>query len=96
MDINMPEKTGYEVSKEIQSIYKKDKRAAKLKRPSIIACSAFNGEEDKKKAVENGMVDFVTKPIMKNALDTIIGKYFYVDHPHNILPITASIIPSTS
>lgn len=44
--------------------------------PTIIACSAYNGEEDKKKAHSNGMVDFVTKPIMKAALDVIISKYY--------------------
>lgn len=45
-------------------------------KPTIIACSAYNGEEDKKKAISNGMVDFVTKPIMKAALDAIISKYY--------------------
>jgi len=44
----------------------------------IIACSAYNGEEDKLKALAAGMTDFVTKPIMKKDLDNIISKYYEV------------------
>ncbi|KAL4498026.1 hypothetical protein ABPG72_014883 [Tetrahymena utriculariae] len=75
MDINMPQKSGYEVAKEIKYFYSNNEILEQIK-PTIIACSAYNGEEDKKKAYTHGMVDFVTKPIMKAALDAIISKYY--------------------
>ncbi|KAL4428918.1 hypothetical protein ABPG74_017508 [Tetrahymena malaccensis] len=75
MDINMPQKSGYEVAKEIKYFYNNSEILESIK-PTIIACSAYNGEEDKKKAYTHGMVDFVTKPIMKAALDAIISKYY--------------------
>jgi len=54
----------------------------------IIACSAYNGEEDKLRATAAGMTDFVTKPIMKKDLDTIISKYYEVQMqvPLSVLP----------
>ncbi|EAR83324.2 ATPase, histidine kinase-, DNA gyrase B (macronuclear) [Tetrahymena thermophila SB210] len=75
MDINMPQKSGYEVAREIKFFYNNNEILEQIK-PTIIACSAYNGEEDKKKAYTHGMVDFVTKPIMKAALDAIISKYY--------------------
>lgn len=80
MDINMPNKDGYEVTQEIHSFYSQKIANQELPHfdglPIVIACSAFNGEEDQLKGKNAFMSDFVTKPIMKDALDAIITKYF--------------------
>lgn len=56
MDIMMPNMDGYQSSVEIRKISKSPKR------PWIIALTANAFWEDKVKAIESGMNDFVTKP----------------------------------
>ena len=79
MDINMPNKNGYQVARMIKKFYNNPQNSVlSLPASIIIACSAYNGEEDKLKALAAGMTDFVTKPIMKKDLDNIISKYYEV------------------
>lgn len=35
--------------------------------PVIIACTAYVGQEDRQKAIDSGMDDFINKPILKTA-----------------------------
>ncbi len=60
MDLNMPEKDGYETAKEIKEFCLKHDIVT-----AIICTSAYFGQEDKQKAFECGMDDCVSKPIMK-------------------------------
>ncbi len=46
MDIDMPVKNGFETTIEILDIFTKIKKLP----PNIVACTAFVGEEEKKKA----------------------------------------------
>ncbi len=58
MDLMMPVLNGYEAAKAIRSMDRED--AATIR---IIACSANAFEEDRQKAKDSGMDDFVAKPI---------------------------------
>ncbi|WP_372794315.1 PAS domain S-box protein [Lutibacter sp.] len=66
MDIKMPIMDGNEAMKEI-----------KKKKPSlpIIALSAFAMESDKKDAIKDGFDAYLTKPIDKKLLFSVIGKH---------------------
>ena len=68
MDLHMPEMDGFEATAKIKSSLKYQK----LSTP-IIAVTASAFDEDKVKAISNGMDDFITKPIVsKNLEETII------------------------
>lgn len=58
MDIQMPVMDGYQASREIRSLESKD-----LAEIPIIALTANTFDEDKKKALSNGMNAYVAKPI---------------------------------
>jgi CheY-like chemotaxis protein len=66
MDIQLPDKNGREVTKEI-----------KMKNNSIpiIAQTAYAMQEDRKKCINAGCIDYVTKPIDRSALLSIMSKY---------------------
>jgi signal transduction histidine kinase/CheY-like chemotaxis protein len=68
MDLHMPEMDGFEATAEIQSTSK-----YQMNQIPIIAVTASAFDEDKVKAISNGMDDFITKPIvLKNLEETII------------------------
>jgi len=67
LDIRLPGKDGWSVSREIRKV---DKEVV------IIAQTAFALENDDKKAIESGCNDYIPKPIIKKQLITLIGKYF--------------------
>lgn len=67
MDCHMPEMDGYEATQEIR------KSHSDLK---IIALTADVQKENKEKCLSAGMDDFLTKPIRKKDLETILSKYF--------------------
>lgn len=58
MDLLMPEMNGYEASMAIRSLERDDASTVK-----IIACTANSFKEDRDKAMESGMNDFIAKPI---------------------------------
>lgn len=70
MDMHMPQMDGVEATKEIL------KKMDKNKAPYIVALTANILEEDKKKCLEAGMSDFVSKPMklsdLKNVLSNLI------------------------
>lgn len=66
MDLKMPIMDGYEATKEILAL-----------RPSlpIIAQTAFTLNDDRDKSITAGCVDFITKPIRKQELLSVISKH---------------------
>ena len=66
MDIKLPEMDGYEATREIKQI-----------RPElpVIAQTAYALEGDKDKAMAAGCDDYITKPIQKEELMTLISRY---------------------
>ena len=62
----MPEMNGYEATRQIRK-YNKD--------VVIIAQTAFAQFGDREKAIEAGCNDYISKPIKKEELKSIIKKY---------------------
>lgn len=67
MDIKMPEMNGYEATREIRKF---DKDII------IIAQTAYALIGDREKAIDAGCNDYISKPIKREALMDLIGKYF--------------------
>ena len=67
MDILMPVMNGHESTRQIRQ-FNKD--------VVIIAQTAFGLSGDKENAIEAGCNDYISKPINKNELLSLIQKYF--------------------
>jgi CheY-like chemotaxis protein len=67
MDIRMPEMNGYEATRQIRQ-FNKD--------VVIIAQTAFALPGDRKKAIDAGCNDYISKPFGQTALTELIEKYF--------------------
>lgn len=67
IDIQMPDLNGYEATRQIR-LFNKD--------VVIIAQTAFGLSGDREKAIEAGCNDYISKPINKNELLSLIQKYF--------------------
>ncbi|MFT5165318.1 MAG: signal transduction histidine kinase/CheY-like chemotaxis protein [Saprospiraceae bacterium] len=67
MDIKMPDMNGYEATRQIRQ-FNND--------VVIIAQTAFGLSGDREKAIEAGCNDYVSKPINKNELLTVVQKHF--------------------
>lgn len=70
MDIQLPGKSGYEVTREILDMYPKI---------PIIAQTAYAFNDEKEKILEAGCVDYITKPINADKLYKTIQKYIGTD-----------------
>ncbi len=68
LDIQMPEKNGYETTLEIR-------KNEKLKNLPIIALTAGIMVGEKEKCLDYGMDDYISKPFKLTELQTIINKY---------------------
>jgi signal transduction histidine kinase/CheY-like chemotaxis protein len=68
MDVQMPNKNGYESTKEIRLL-------ANGTTIPIVAVTAGIMLEDKQKCVESGMNDFLPKPIMRSDMEAIVLKW---------------------
>jgi PAS domain S-box-containing protein len=66
MDIKMPKMNGYEATQKIKKM-----------NPNIpiIAQTAYSTKEDNEKALASGCVDFISKPINKEILKSVINKH---------------------
>jgi signal transduction histidine kinase/CheY-like chemotaxis protein len=69
MDLHMPEMDGFEATTKIQASSKYQHRSI-----PIIAVTASVFEQDKVKAISNGMDDFITKPVILKSLEEVIVK----------------------
>lgn len=67
MDIQMPNKNGYEVTSEIRKL-------EQSKRTSIIALTAGNLQQEKQKCIDSGMDGYLSKPINPDDLQATILK----------------------
>ncbi|HTH57207.1 MAG TPA: PAS domain S-box protein [Cyclobacteriaceae bacterium] len=70
MDIQMPDKDGYETTMEIRRMPDKH-----FKEVPIVALTADILPEVKEKAFQSGMNDYLSKPFQQSDLQTIINKY---------------------
>lgn len=67
MDIKMPELNGYEATRQIRQFNKE---------VIIIAQTAYAGSGDREKAMAAGCNEYITKPIIRNELLSLVRKYF--------------------
>lgn len=72
MDCMMPVMDGFEATKKIREIEKEKG----VENPILIfALTANASDEDKKKCIENGMNDFVSKPIRRESIDDLLKRW---------------------
>lgn len=71
MDIQMPVMNGYEATKEIRKLNRKDAKTV-----SIVAMSANVFESDVRKSIESGMNDHIGKPINMDEIYDKLGAQF--------------------
>jgi PAS domain S-box-containing protein len=69
MDIQMPEMDGIEATKQILKMFPNDKC------PIIIAMTAAVMKGDKEKCLNAGMLDYIPKPVLPEAVQTAIEKW---------------------
>ena len=69
MDIKMPDLIGHDATKQIRQFNEK---------VVIIAQTAYGLINDRKKAIESGCNDYISKPIMKDQLIAMMRKYFKI------------------
>ena len=67
MDCQMPEMDGYEATRRI--------RRSKARAVPIIAMTAHAMKQDREKCFENGMDDYITKPVSSAALAKVLEKW---------------------
>lgn len=74
MDCEMPEMDGWTASVKIQKLWESGKISSL---PSIIAHTAYIGEEDRKRCIDSGMKDCIFKPTSEVELRSIMNKYLF-------------------
>lgn len=72
MDCHMPEMDGYQATCEIRA---KEQKSGSMKRIPIIAITADAMKENEQRCLDAGMDDFLTKPLKKEKLESIISKW---------------------
>ena len=71
MDYSMPGLDGLQTTAEIRKICKANNIKA---RPMIICLTAYTEEEYRRRALESGMDDFMTKPITNDKLVEVLSR----------------------
>ncbi|MFQ5569659.1 MAG: response regulator [Rhodothermales bacterium] len=69
MDVQMPDMDGLETTRRIVSRYSKEKR------PFIIAMTANARPEDREACRAAGMVDYITKPVRRDIIETVLKRW---------------------
>lgn len=69
MDCLMPVMDGFETTRELR------RREPEGTRVPVIAVTGKTGEEDRRRCLEAGMDDYLTKPIMLDELRTVLARW---------------------
>ena len=91
MDVQMPEMNGYEATAEIRRIENSHPSTVigrqstfDIRRTPIIGLTASAIAGEKEKCIAMGMDDFVTKPIVGNAIDAVLNKWLILNSKFKI------------
>ncbi|BAQ62040.1 circadian input kinase A [Geminocystis sp. NIES-3708] len=76
MDVEMPEMDGITATKKIYELFSSENL------PIIIAMTAHDDDENKKRCREIGMKDYLPKPIKLSALQSILSKFLEVENSY--------------
>ncbi len=79
IDVQMPDMNGYEATAAIRSI-------ETTSRVPIIALTAGIVKGEKEKCISAGMDDYISKPVVKDAIENAIKKWILVDSKDNNMP----------
>lgn len=80
MDIQMPQMDGIQATAEIRKL-------TNLHIPPIIAMTAYSMKEDKERFMDNGMDDYIAKPIKADSLISKVKEWLYHEtSPNQALP----------
>ncbi len=74
MDMEMPEMDGYEATEKIRELEEKTGRVA----TPVVALTAHIGEESARRCISAGCNEHIAKPIKKDRLLELVGRYFNV------------------
>ncbi|OFW80714.1 MAG: hypothetical protein A2887_05840 [Alphaproteobacteria bacterium RIFCSPLOWO2_01_FULL_40_26] len=73
MDCMMPIMDGFEATKKIRELEKKNENKKSI---LIFALTANAGNDDRDKCLNAGMNDFMSKPIKRESVEELLGKWF--------------------
>jgi CheY-like chemotaxis protein len=94
MDCQMPDMDGHQATREIRA------HEASARRTPIVAVTAHAFEEEKQRALESGMDDYLTKPVSFTALAEVVRRYLgpnVASEPEHLLAQEAAALdPSVS
>ncbi len=71
MDCNMPEMDGFEATKTIRALEKREN----FQPTPIVALTAYAMKGDEQRCLESGMDDYITKPVKKQAMIAVLEKW---------------------
>ena len=91
LDITMPEMDGYEATREIRRVEPEDQHIP------IIALTAIAMQGDRKRCLDAGMDDYISKPLHAKKLQETLGKWFdtaddeQVDRKHRVTIVNENL-----
>jgi CheY-like chemotaxis protein len=95
MDVQMPEMDGYEATAEIRRREESEKaRHEKGRHIPIIALTANAMQGDRESALEEGMDDYISKPVTPEELGAVLDRWISRDEEEEKLGTTPSLEPA--
>ena len=91
MDCQMPVQDGFETTREIRRRQQAEPPTSRLRCPVVIALTANAMKEDQQRCLDAGMDDYLSKPVSKEKLATVLERW-----SRNLLTPEVTIIPESA